>query len=256
MAKISQEPCNPLVQLLQEIREDPVLCDKDHWKGGNSFAYDDGVASNAPPGMAALASQWKVESLDDLPYRTAELINVCAFIAGTAQRPNKIVKIDFIFVHFINASIFFSAFFQKEWIEPAVKIRILEWYARVILMFYAASLGPELLIDEVVNYQPREPGSTWSSIIRRCLVVPDDGHLPKLIRALAHGEKLCQPSESEDAQTALSLFPVKGNMWLQIANMAIDSAEIEPDLLRRWVRGAGSDEAWAEFPDRDGQAGG
>lgn len=250
LARTSQKPSKSLIQLLQEVRSDPVLCDKDHWQGGNSFAYNDDVASNAPPGMAKLASQYKIDEPEQLEFRTVELINVCAFIAGAAQRANKVVKVDFIFVHYINASIFYSAFLKQEWISTAAKCRLLEWYARLILMFYAASLGPELHANEIKDYRPSQPESTWSSIMKRCLVVTDDGHLPKLIRALAHGEQVSQPWEAEDAQKSTKMLPVTGGMWLQMANMAIDSAEAEPDLLRRWVRGAGSDEAWAEVPDR------
>lgn len=250
LARTSQESHKPLIRLLREIRENSVLCDRDHWKGGNSFAYDDDVVSNAPPGMAKLASQYKIDDPAQLQFRTVELINVCAFIAGAAQRSNKVVKIDFIFVHYINASIFYSAFLEQDWISTAAKCRLLEWYARLILLFYAASLGPELLASEVKDYRPCQPESAWSSIMKRSLAVPDDGHLPKLIRALAHGEQVSQPWEAEDAQRSTKVLPVTDGMWLQIANMAIDSAEAEPDLLRRWVRGAGSDEAWAEFPDR------
>ena len=47
--------------------------------------------------MAKLAAQWKVDDPADLPYRTAELINISAFIVGGAQRTNKVIKIDFIF---------------------------------------------------------------------------------------------------------------------------------------------------------------
>lgn len=250
LAKTPHAQCKSLVELLREVRNDPLLCDKDHWKGGNSFAYDDDIVGNAPAGMAKLASQWRVEKPDDLTYRTAELINVNAFIAGAAQRPDKAVKIDFIFVHHINASIFFSSFLQQDWIGTTAKIRLLEWYARLNLLFYAASLGPELLADEIVDYNPVKPGSTWDSIIQRALSLPDDGHLPKLIRALAHGERVCRPLEEDDKRKEIPMLPMKGRMWLQVANMAIDSAEAELDIIKRWVRGAGSDEAWAEVPDR------
>lgn len=250
IARMSRAPCKPLNDLLQEIRDDPALCDKAHWKGGNSFAYDDNVSSNAPPGMARLASQWKIDQPDELPYRVAEMINVNAFIAGGAQRPDKIVKIDFIYVHQINAAIFFSAFRQQDWVSQAAKTRLVEWYGRMNLLFYAGSLAPPLFASEITSYKASKPQSTWSSIIHRCLALPDDGHVAKMIRALAHGEEMSKPWESDDVQKDRPSLPMKGGMWLQVANMAIDSTEAEPDLIRRWLRGAGSDEAWAEFPDR------
>lgn len=251
LASASNKPCKALVELLKEIRDDAaVLCDKEHWGGGNSFAYEDSVASNAPPGMAALASQWTVKSSQDLRYRTVELLNVNAFVAGAAQRHNKAVKIDFIFVHHVNASIFFSSIVEQEWIQSAVQARLLEWYTRMNLLFYAANLGPELLASEIIDYKPVQPASTWSSIIQRGLALPDDGHLVKLIRALAHGEQVSRPWEQDHERSETPLLPVKGGMWLQIANMGIDSAEAERSMIKRWVRGAGSDEAWAEVPDR------
>lgn len=239
-----------MLGLLQDIQNNPALCDKDHWHGGNSFAYDDNITSNAPPGMAELASQWKVDSPEDLPYRTVEMINVNAFIAGAAQRPNKVVKIDFVFVHQVNASIFFSVFLQQDWISDAFKIRLLEWYTRLNLLTYAAGLAPPLLTNEIVEYKPLEPKSTWSSIMHRAHAIQDDGHLSKLLRALAHGEKVSQLWEQNHAQEDKPLLPIKGGMWLLLANMAIDSTENEPEIIKRWLRGAGSDEAWAEFPDR------
>lgn len=250
LAAKSSAPCKPLLDLLQEIRGSPTLCDKEYWHGGNSFAYDDNLTSKAPPGMAELASQWRVDRPQDLSYRTAELINVNAFIAGAAQRPNKVVKIDFVFVHQINASIFFSAFLEQDWISEPMKIRLLEWYTRLNLLTYAAGLAPPLLTDEIVKYKPLEPGSTWSSIIHRAHAVRDDGHLSKILRALAHGEKVSKSFEQDDLQNDRQLLPMKGSMWLMVAHMAIDSTETEPDIIKRWVRGAGSDEAWDEFPDR------
>jgi hypothetical protein len=114
LASTAEKRCEPLIQLLQEIRDSPALCDKHHWKGGNSFSYDDEVACNAPHVLVELASRWKIDTPDGLAYRTVELINVNAFLAGGAQRPDKAVKIDFIFVHHINASIFFSAFLEQD----------------------------------------------------------------------------------------------------------------------------------------------
>lgn len=238
-----------MMDLLQETRDRPDLCDKQHWKGGHSFAYDDMVVSNAPPGMAKLAAQWKIDNADDLSYRAFELLNVNAYLACAAQRAGKKIMVDFIFVHHINASIFFSAFLEQDWLPTAAKIRLLEAYTRINLLFYAASLGPQLFKHEIVDYTPDRPDSTWQSIIQRSLSVPDDGHLPKLIRALAHGEALSRSWEENGDLRAMTL-PVRHSMWLRMANMAIDSAESEPDIIKRWVRGAGSDAAWAIVGDR------
>ena len=57
--------------------------------------------------------------------------------------------------------------------------------------------------------------TTWSGIIDRVLRVKDDGHASKLIRALAHGERICKPYEKSEK------FRIKGIMWEKLANMGM-----------------------------------
>ena len=70
----------------------------------------------------------------------------------------------------------------------------------------------------------------------------DDGHSSKLIRALAHGKRVCKKWEHNN-----DAFRIKGDMWDQIGHMVIDSVEANGP---RWVRSAGFDEAWKEIPER------
>lgn len=71
----------------------------------------------------------------------------------------------------------------------------------------------------------------------RAVRFDDDGHTSKLIRALAHGEIICREFEAKEG------FRVRGEDWLQLGHMAIDSVERggEGEI---WVRSAGFDEAW------------
>lgn len=59
----------------------------------------------------------------------------------------------------------------------------------------------------------REEASDWDAIFERVNKVDDDGHACKLVRALAHGERICAPWERSQK------FRIKGRMWLQLGNM-------------------------------------
>lgn len=78
---------------------------------------------------------------------------------------------------------------------------------------YASRRSPALSTDEISNYKPKMP-SSWDDIITRVRKTEDDGHASKLVRALAHGEKLCEAPESFS-----SMFKIKNDMWLQLGHM-------------------------------------
>lgn len=235
-----------LVDLLREIREDPSLYDEKYWDGGDSL--NEKIVSDAPEKLCELASKWRV-SADEIEERTAEMINTTAWMTGAAQRASKTVKLDFFFIHAINASIFFTAFNAQPWLSVENKARLLEWKGRIDLLNYASRLAPELHGEEIDNYKPRLEGLTWSSLIKKTnQLTHDDGHIAKLIRALAHGAQVCRPYEAQPELSAR--FPLKGNGWLQIANMAIDTTT-ELRTPDRWVRGAGGPRNWDKFADRD-----
>jgi hypothetical protein len=62
----------------------------------------------------------------------------------------------------------------------------------------------------------------------------DDSHVSELIRALPHGVVACKPYGNKVARA----FPIKNEMWLQVAHMTMDSTEGVP-FKDRWVKGAG-----------------
>lgn len=89
---------------------------------------------------------------------------------------------------------------------------MLEWKGRMDLLMYTSRGSPDLLPDEVANYPVKED---WSQIFARSIAHPgDDGHLAKLARALANGQKVCQPFENKNPD-----MPIKGDMWLRIGNI-------------------------------------
>lgn len=234
-----------LIDLIREIRENPSLHNIEYWDGGDSL--NDKIVSEAPKKLCEIAAKWKVD-VKDLDEKTAEMMNVNAFMTGAAQRPPKEVKLDFFFIHCVNASIFYSAINGQPWLSAQNKARLLEWKGRTDLLTYASRLAPQLYPDEITNYKPRQSGMTWLSLIKNAnKVTHDDGHINKLIRALAHGARVCAPYEAQPELS--SRFPLRGDGWLQIANMALDTTT-NPRLLDRWVRGAGRARNWEKFGER------
>lgn len=231
---------NSLVQLIHESIKNDKLRASAHWEDGNKVR--DGVFVRASDEMIALAAQWTVTP-DQLEKKTAEMINAAVYFTGAAQRPSKQIKFDFFFMHSVNCSIFFSAFINEPWLSVENKCRLLEWKGRLDLAMYVSRGCPELRLDEIKNYKPRRPEDGWTGIIRRVDRFPDDGHASKLVRALAHGEEVCKAFEHESDE----IFPIKGDMWLKLGHMAIDSVEASDP---NWVRSAGFDEAWEVIPER------
>lgn len=91
------------------------------------------------------------------------------------------------------------------------KCRLLEWKGRLDLLTYVSRNSPDLLIDEVTQYPAQKD---WQTVISHSVAHPsDDGHLSKLVRAVAHGQKVCEPFQNEGAMA------ISGDMWLKIGNM-------------------------------------
>ncbi|KAH0840397.1 Oxidoreductase AflY [Fonsecaea pedrosoi] len=229
-----------LVQLLHEARANEQLRKSAHWEDGNKVR--DGVLRRAPDEMISLASQWHVRP-DELEQKTAEMINAAVYFTGAAQKPTKQVKFDFFYMHCVNSSIFFSAFLKEPWLKTEDKCRLLEWKGRLDLALYVSRGCPELLIDEIKNYRPKKSSDGWTEIIRRVDRFPDDGHASKLVRAIANSEQVSKQYESQGDD----VFPIKGDMFLKLAHMAIDSVEASEPT---WVRSTGFDQAWEKVPAR------
>jgi hypothetical protein len=133
------------------------------------------------------------------------------YYTSAAQRPDKKVKIDFFFIHCVNSSIFFSKIAQLPFLDTQAKLRLLEWKGRMDLVMYVSRGSPELRLNEVTQYPVT---NDWPTLFSRAVKHPgDDGHLVKLVRALAHGEEVCRVADKD------SEMPVSGDMWLRIGNM-------------------------------------
>ncbi|RAL09166.1 questin oxidase family protein [Aspergillus homomorphus CBS 101889] len=248
-----------MLEILDEIRKDEKLAKSVRWEDGNKMR--DGVLARAGEEMLKYAAEYTV-SAEQLEEKVAEMINTVVYYTGAAQRPSKQIKFDFFYLHSLNSSIFFSKIISLPFLDTKTKLRLLEWKGRLDLMLYVSRGTPELYLDEITKYPTSH---SWETIFAYCNRLPeDDGHLAKLVRALANGERACRPFENQRG------WPVRGDMWLRIANMgrssnivqlfsihgwlmgstlAMDSTS-DHDHHALWVRSTGFEEAWREFDGR------
>jgi len=246
-----------IVQLLEEVKNDEELSNAAHWEDGNKIR--DGVMKRALEKLVRVASQYTIREDDDLKEKTAEMINAAGksansavthstkafpvYFTASAQRPPHQVKLDFYYMHCVTSSIFFSNFLSSanDFLTPATKRRLLEWKVWNDIVMYASRRSPDLLLSEITDYKPTQD-SDWDKIILRVNRLEDDGHASKVVRALANGQKACEPYENKPG------FVIKGDAWRKIGHMAIDSVEAgEP----HWTRSCGFDQAWEDVPLRD-----
>ncbi|KAK5789410.1 hypothetical protein VI817_008534 [Penicillium citrinum] len=236
---IGKRGSKSLFQLLNEIRTDKKLAQSTKFSDGNKIR--EGPLHRARDEMLNYASQYTV-SEDQIEERVADMINTVSYYTGAAQRPDKNVKIDFFLIHCVNSSIFFSKIVQLPFLDTQSKLRLLEWKGRMDLVMYVSRGSPELRLNEVTQYPVT---NDWSGVFSHCIKHPgDDGHLVKLVRALAHGEKVCEVVDKD------SQMPIVGDMWLKIGNMAVDSTADGIDDGAMWIRSTGFDEAWANLSGR------
>ncbi|PYI12246.1 hypA-like protein [Aspergillus sclerotiicarbonarius CBS 121057] len=228
-----------MLQILEEIRADEKLARSARWE--DSGRMENGVLKRAADEMIKYAAQFTV-SEEQIEEKTAEIINTVAYFASAAQRPDKQIKFDFFYLHGVTSSIFLSKIITLPFLDARTKARLLEWTGRLDLMLYVAYGTAELRLDEITNYSATK---SWDTIFAYSTAqASDDGHLPKLVRALKNGEQACCPFEDRAEELGLK---IKGDMWLKIANMVMDSTSGKRSL---WVRGAGFDEAWKDFGGR------
>ena len=82
------------------------------------------------------------------------------------------------------------------------------------LLLYVSRGAPNLLLDEVTAHRASEG---WNTLFAHSNRHPeDDGHLSKVMRAIAHGEIICRPFEAQARERGLA---ITGDMWLKVGNM-------------------------------------
>ncbi|RAH72929.1 questin oxidase family protein [Aspergillus aculeatinus CBS 121060] len=230
-------PTKTLMEIMDEMRASQTL--REAAVHGDSEVFADGILKRAGAEVIRACSQWTVPE-DKIRERLVEMINTAIYWTATAQHPQKQLKLDFFFIHAVNLAIFFQAFTDLPYLSPANKARLLEMKGRTDLLIWASRKMPEPQPRDVLEY-PIHMG--WPEIFAQSYLHPsDDGHLSKFVRTVAAAEQLCRPQESTWD------LPVRGDMWLQIGNMAVDSVGIVSEDM--WVRGSGFEESWQKFRPR------
>jgi len=224
--------------LMREICNDPKIAAAVSWDDPSKVKA---LLKQAPEELSKYIAQWKVP-IEKLEQKTAEAINAAALMVAAAQRPDKEIKMDFFLMHSHNAAIFLPTFISQPWLSDSAKARIIEWKGRLDLALYA-STTPTLRINDISDYVPKikSESNPWMNVIDRVIQVKDDGHAAKFIRACVNGQRFGVQYQDQAG------FVVKGDMWLKIAQMCIDSVE---EKGAQWVRHTGFDEAWEEYGPR------
>ncbi|KAG8158869.1 hypothetical protein KVR01_011312 [Diaporthe batatas] len=229
-----------IVSLLREVRDQPRLRKELKFEAG--YSLRDTVFNRAGDEMLEIMSKVKVRP-DEVDERTAEMFDAIMFMAaGASFHPQKMNKFDFFIIHHLNSAPFHLTINSQSWIPAETKARLLEWKIRYDLVEYAARAVPELSLDHIKGYKPRDQGSPLSiaEVASRIHPMPDDGHAIKLARAVGVCEELTKKYQDKD------WVLLKGeDTWSKIHHLVIDSLEGPGD---HWVRSAGLDEAWTEVP--------
>ena len=99
-------------------------------------------------------------------------------------------------MHGVNATILVSAILEQSWLSIQNKTHLLERVGRFLLALYSSNHVAPLHVSEISSYIPKKSAlgveGSWDNIISRAVDMSDDGHVAKLIRALAFGEKACE----------------------------------------------------------------
>ena len=215
-------------QLLDEIRENEAFARGGKW----SDPLIHGVLKRAPQEMLHYASQYHVP-VEQLEEREADMVNTVGewtlfqvfaaqwetlltgrmpvYYTMASQRKEKAIMMDFFFIHSVNSAIFFSTILKLPFLNQQTKARLLEWKGRFDLLLYVSGGSPDLRLDDITSH----PATLdWPTIFSRAVTHPtDDGHMAKLVRAVAHGENVCRALEGSQKMV------ITGEMWRRIGNM-------------------------------------
>jgi hypothetical protein len=273
-----QTPSKPLLSIIDDLRSDPVISNA--VKPSDPLnKISDGLMKRADKELIPYLAKFQVNPTpEDLAKKTAEMIQISAYICGAAQNPRKVEAIDFVMMHMTTLSIFFPIFMRQDWISNENKKRMLEWKGWSDAVMYAGCGCPRLYPERITNYAPKRPQDGWKEIIHRANTYEDDGHTSKLIRALLSAESVTEPFLGVEG------FPLKKEDFFKIAHITMDSVErmLDPGYFKvtekvkkmyaegkgqddevarvivRWVRWCGVEGAWDDFPDletKDGRGG-
>ncbi|RMJ28751.1 hypothetical protein PHISP_00396 [Aspergillus sp. HF37] len=261
-----ETPPKSMLEIMDEMHQDPAIKDAVQMSDPLN-KISDGLLAKARDELIPFLAQYRVQPTeDDLQSQMVDMVHSCAYMIGAAQHPGKVEALDFVLLHALTLSTFYPTFLSQGWISSENKARLLHFKAWGDLVMYAGCGCPTLHAERVTEYVPKRPGHGWKELAHRACIYEDDGHISKVIRALAHAESLPDPRPG---------FPLRKADFLKMAHLALDSVErmLEPgqyqvpakiqkevgeemgqaeDIIRvmvRWVRWCGVSGAWKEFPD-------
>nr|UIK22903.1 oxidoreductase PtaJ-like protein [Trichoderma rhododendri] len=248
LARSTSVQPKPLIELYQAVRANNKIRSAARLQDGPFRGQ--GMVQRASDELVPIAAQFQVTP-ETLERATAEVLSCSAFTAA-AQKPGKIPKVDFFYLHMVTSALSVAVLLKQDWISTENKARLLEWKGRIDLTWYAANGAPELRTEVVDEYAPTlSKGMGWAELYRAANEVHDDGHVIKFIRSMRNGEDVVKPFEQG---SGAGDFPIQGDRWLKLAKLCYDgTANVidEPNRLlsRKWVFGAGFDPAWKDLPD-------
>lgn len=239
-----------LLSLLRRAGRDEAICGAPRWSDFGRKMRD-GVVGRALEPVSSLAAQFRVRADEaDLRRRTAEMISVCAFFAGAAQREGRPRKIDFFYMHNVTSSLFFTVLIRQDWIRLEDRVRLVEWKARLDLAWYVVSGCAPLDTANINSYSNASSDDMgWAELFHAVTLEHDDGHAAKFIRALKNGEEVSREYEQDWDE---AYFPMRGDMWLKLARMCQDTTT-NMDVDLKWVFFTGFEQPWSR-PDLQPQA--
>ncbi|KAK6354609.1 hypothetical protein TWF696_003751 [Orbilia brochopaga] len=208
------------------------------------------VYANAFDEMVALAAKWHIAAdADDATIRqaAAELASAAAYICAATPRTDKKVKFDFFLMHTVNSSVFLDVWVRQPWVTNAQKALLINYFGWMVINMYVSRGCADLNIEQVDTYKPKGGEAAcenWEVIAARVVGLKDDGHVPKMVRALMNA------AEVTEAYETLPGFGVGRERFLKIAAMAVDAAEDCAEGEPLWVRSVGHEEAWEKVPAR------
>ncbi|KAH7411526.1 putative HypA-like protein [Cadophora sp. MPI-SDFR-AT-0126] len=174
--------------------------------------------SNAFDEIVSCASRYKI-SVEQINERILEMTDALSATLTVIPGPVESYKVDFFLLHLVNTLVLLPSLMKHAWLSTHNKLRLLEWIGRYDLLLYIAQSSPKLTTEDLATCKQRQ--GTWEEVIRYSIRHPtDDGHLAKMVRALAFGQQLTKPLQSFGNPSNLLM---EDHMWLKLAILGCDS---------------------------------
>ncbi|KAH7028435.1 hypothetical protein B0J12DRAFT_584101 [Macrophomina phaseolina] len=199
-----------LRKILTEARQVKKL--REAGRKGSQIEKVKNVIPNAFDELVHHASQYTI-STEQIEERMVEMLDIMTCTLATIPDTPETYKANFFLLHSVNSLVLWPSLLEHPWLSTENRTRLLEWQGRYNVLLVLAEDLPRLTPEDLAKCT-NEPCS-WDKLFRRAIEHrTDDGHLAKVIRALAYGE---QTSKDPKIKNRLSM---KGDMWRKLANLS------------------------------------